>query len=215
LDGRSNAHCHIRRRNGLHVAEPPELKSVVTLREIPPGALGGAAVVSAAAAVLTSFFAFTRIALEGPTLSVNADIPALLMALPAFSAILVGHWADATRLPKSSIGAYLGLLGTMAISLVSALLFLLDANRVFGSEVQLTVFDRQWQIHSDVIWLSLAGIAIMQAIYLWCALRIEMRYYLGLLATRARGRRARRSWRARLARLISGRPPSRSGRWRR
>jgi hypothetical protein len=199
-DGRSNAHCHIRRQNGLP-ATPPELKSVVQLREVPPGALGGAAVVAAAAAILTSFFAFTRIALDGPSLdstastnqqllevvkaSVNADIPALLMALPAFSAILVGHWADATRLPKSSVSAYVGLLGTMVISLISAILFLLDANRRFASEVQLTVFDKQWHLHSDAVWLFLAGVAIVQAVYLWCALRIEMKYYLRLLASRA------------------------------
>ena len=197
--GRSNAHCYIRRQlRASETGKPPDIKSVIEVREIPPGPLGGAAVVAAAAALLIGFFALTRIALDSPTsavgqvarahqrifeaaqASVNSDVPALLIAVPAFIALLVGHWADPTRLPRSSLSAYFGLLGTMSLSLIAALLFLLDANRVFATEIELSLLEGAWKLKSDLIWLGLTGLAVLQSAYLWWRLYGQTRYYASL-----------------------------------
>ena len=191
-DGRTNAHCYIRPRskNGSADTPPPDMKSVVEVREIPPGALGAATIVATAIATLLIFFAITRIAIDGPgvgseaTSLFNSDIPAVLLALPAFAALLLGHWADPTRLPRSSLSAYCGFLVTMFLSFLAAIFFILDANRIFGSQAVVTIWRTQGtgslHLTTDWIWLALAGFAAAHALYLMGRLRGELRYYMKL-----------------------------------
>ncbi|HSV67408.1 MAG TPA: hypothetical protein VLJ59_16065, partial [Mycobacteriales bacterium] len=61
--GRTNAHYYMRTRsltssNGASAPTPPDLKSTIEFREIPPGALGAATIVAVAAAVLVALFTF-------------------------------------------------------------------------------------------------------------------------------------------------------------
>jgi hypothetical protein len=194
-DGKTNAHCYMRTRNSARPPVPPDVKSVVALKEIPPGALGAATIIAIALAGLIVFFTITRIAINGPVPTIdtsslfNSDIPAVLLALPAFTALLLGHWADQARLPRSSLSAYWGLLGTMLLSFVSALLFILDANRIFKTRLLVTVWStglkpdgsRQGPYFTtDWVWLLLSAMAVTHALYLIARLRGELKYYLSL-----------------------------------
>jgi hypothetical protein len=105
----------------------------------------------------------------------------LLIALPAFTAILVGHWSDASILPKSSVSAYCGLLGTMVISLASALVFLLDsAGLLRGADVQLNVCCGGGAISTNWLWIELAALACTQTLYLLLRLHQNALFFVRL-----------------------------------
>jgi hypothetical protein len=192
-DGRTNAHCYIwRRPHARRIAQltPPDLKSVIEFREIPPGALGAAAIVATAVAALIVFFTVTRIAISGPgdasasTNLFNSDIPAVLLALPAFAALLLGHWADPARLPRASLSAYIGFLFTMFLSFSAAVLFILDANRHLSTQVLAHIWSNNgrggWNLTGDWIWFALSGLASAHAIHLIGRLHGELKYYVSL-----------------------------------
>jgi hypothetical protein len=148
-------------------------KSVVEYRETSPGALGSATLIASAATAFTVFFA-----LSGGRPSDNADVPALLVALPAFMAIIIGHWSDNSRMPKSSVSAYLGMLGTMVISISAAILYLLRSAAWFrGTEVEVILCCGVPAVHTAWLWLALGALAIVHAVYLWLRLIQGTRSY--------------------------------------
>ena len=166
---------------------PGPLKSVVRLREIPPGALGAATMIALASAIIISFFALTHIGLdidpramdaqaEQIKATLNSDVPALLLALPAFVGVLIGSWLDLSRLRRASLTTYLALAGTMFLSLTSALYFVFDANRKLPTRVNITTIG-DMVITTDLIWLVLMAVAITHFFFLLRTVISESRYY--------------------------------------
>lgn len=72
----------------------------------------------------------------------------------------------------------------MMLSFLSAILFILDANRHFATQVNLKVWGYDnphfWTQTGDWLWFILSGTAVAQALYLIARLRGEVRYYLSL-----------------------------------
>lgn len=166
---------------------PGPLKSVVRLREIPPGSLGGVTIIALASAVIISFFAITHMGLDIDPYALNpeaeqikailnSDIPALLLALPAFVCALIGSWLDLSRLRRASLTTYLALGATMFLSLTSALYFVFDANRKLPTSVTITAIGDA-KITTDWIWLALMAVSITHFLFLYRRLIDESRHY--------------------------------------
>ena len=156
------------------------LKSVVEFREIPPGTLGAATVVSIITAVIITFFAVTQIGQQSSSDSVNptvsSDIPALLLALPGVASLIIGSWLDLSRLRQASLATYLGLGISAVLSLASALYFLLNAYKDLPGRVTLPIAIHL-EVKTDIGWLILAGIAITACLFLCRDLISTSRYY--------------------------------------
>jgi hypothetical protein len=189
-NGRTNAHLYIRRQRILgHTAE---LKSVFEFREIPPGTLGGAAVVAGASAVIITFFALTHFGLDGPypdippepndvvRAALNSDLPAILLSLPAFVAALIGPWSDLSRIARASLSTYFGLVTTLLLSVASVLYYIFDANRLLPTEVGFHILGGA-HIKTDMIWITLMFIAIFLFSRLLRELMRQSRYYFNLV----------------------------------
>jgi hypothetical protein len=158
---RTNAHLYIRRQRSVSCTA--ELKSVFEFREIPPGTLGGAAVVAGASALIITFFAVTRFGLNGPypgltvgndavvKAALNSDLPAILLALPAFVAALIGPWSDPSRITRASLSTYFGLIMTLLLSVASVLHYILDANIKLFTEVSIGA--STFTFKTEIIWL--------------------------------------------------------------
>jgi hypothetical protein len=154
--------------------------SIVKFREEPLGALGNAAAISCITTLTIVFLAFSQAPPEAGS-GLNVDIPALLIGLPAFTAALLGHWSDPTRIPKSSVSAYLGLLGTMLISLLSATVYTLDANhRLDWTETTPGLCCGAREISTNWPWLALATAASTQTLYLLLRVTQWVRYLRNL-----------------------------------
>ncbi|MGH3633245.1 MAG: hypothetical protein ACRDTS_03930, partial [Mycobacterium sp.] len=207
-DARPNAHLYIRRQLGAPPATgpsarlakpfPSRLKSVVELREIPPGTLGAATMIALASATIISFFAIThtglgidpdvpsdRIAAEQIKATLNSDVPALLLALPAFVGVLIGSWLDLSRLRKASLTTYLALTMTMFLSLGSALYFIFDTNHKLPTALTLTVHGfENIKLTTDWIWLTLMAVSITHFLFLLRTVIDLSRYYSKCLQKR-------------------------------
>jgi hypothetical protein len=152
----------------------------VEFDEIPPGALGGACVVSAACAVLIWFFALTQPGLRG-TLATPSDLPALLLAVPAFAATWIGQSVD--RILRSSASAYIGLAISAVLSVASALLYVANSSqRSFYTIKNIVVFHGLVGLKNvDVSWFILALVASVVTAYLAEMLRDKVRSYMRAL----------------------------------
>lgn len=155
-DGRSIAHLYVRRQGDRFnlsrikpdSMQPPDFKSVIHLREIPPGALGGAALLAVLSALVISFFTFTRVGMnEGGT---PGEIPALILALPAFVSSVIGRSLDTHRVGGTSLTAYFGLLIVAILSVFSTLLYLLDAGRSMPTERYISIVGGI-VLHTDIL----------------------------------------------------------------
>ncbi len=190
-EGRPNAHLYVRRQGDVPTSTAYRLKTRIQFREIPPGVLGGSLVVAAACAALITFFALTHIGLglelaeqaseaerakDQLSATLNSDIPALLLALPAFTAALMGSWSDFSRVRRTSLVAYFGLLGTMVLSVSSALHLVYDANHKLATEIELVAI---WggKITTEKIWLVLMLLAWTMTLTLLQQLISELRHY--------------------------------------
>jgi hypothetical protein len=193
-EARPNAHLYIRRQvadssrpGDLDDVVVPnlKLKSVVQFREVPPGALGGATAVACASAAIISFFALTGLgfARHGTVQTVPSDIPALLLAMPAFVGALIGRSIDLSQLRRASLTTYLALTGTMALSLASSLLYLMTASRPLKTGILLTTAGGL-RLHTDWLWLIFTVIAVTHALFLIRQVISESRYYFDLVRTR-------------------------------
>ncbi|MCA1605827.1 MAG: hypothetical protein LC775_10225 [Acidobacteria bacterium] len=210
-EARPNAHLYIRRQRASPApqsllteqsssavedtqsgATKPEraplgpFKSVIELREIPPGASGAVATIALASATIISFFAITHMGLdinpyakdpqaEQIRATLNSDIPALLLALPAFVSVLIGSWLDLSRLRRGSLTTYLGLVATMFLSLASALYFVFDVNQVLPTADITTIGGIK--IHTDRVWLTLMAVSVTLFLLLFRQVVAERRYY--------------------------------------
>ena len=200
-EGKPNAHLYIRRQvtpsksslteqpssSAAETAQSETFKSVLELREIPPGTLGAATTIALASATIISFFAITHIGLdidinaddaqaEQIKATLNSDVPALLLALPAFVGVLIGSWLDLSRLRRASLTTYLALAGTMFLSLGSALYFVFDANRKLPTSLTIAAVGGT-EITTDWIWIVLMAVAITHFLFLSRKLVYESRHY--------------------------------------
>lgn len=193
-EARPNAHLYIRRQGRAlsRGNEGWDVKTVIRLREVPPGALGGATVVAIVNTLIITFFALTRIGIDGSQNQTNADVPALFIALPAFAAAIAGNWADSRRIPRSSLSTYMGLASTMILSVLAAMFYILNANIDSSLVRQITLLGhRSPYITIDVIWLILSFLSLIFALYLIRELRNESRYYFYLVRKSVRKRSTR------------------------
>lgn len=190
------AHLYIRRQSSseeamkaLHEAATrrDQLKSVIEFREIPPGALGAATIVSLITTVIISFFALTQIGQEPtpahPATSLGSDIPALLIALPAVASLIIGSWLDLSRLRRASLTTYLGLGASLVLSLTSALYFLWDSYKILPGRRILGLPD-SITVRTDIGWLVLSGLAITCSLFLCRDLIRTSKYYFQLIRKR-------------------------------
>jgi hypothetical protein len=186
-EGRPNAHLYIRRQGDTSAADKlPRLKSVIEFREIPPGVQGAATVVAAAGAALITFFALTHLGLgvdvesgrqqDQIIATLNSDIPALLLALPAFTAALIGSWTDLTRVRRASLTTYLALAATMFLSLGSAFYFVFDANHKLPTEFTARLLGGV-QITTEAFWLVLMGVSWTLILFMFRQWISESRHY--------------------------------------
>jgi hypothetical protein len=166
------------------------LKSVVELREIPPGALGATTVVSVVTAAIIGFFAITSIGEQtSGSQTVSSDIPALILALPGAASLIIGSWLDLSRLRQASLATYLGLAASVMLSLTSALYFLLDAYRHVPGRLVLFI-NSHVAMHTDIGWLVLAGLSATSALFLSRDLISTSRYYFQRVKKRVPAPRA-------------------------
>jgi hypothetical protein len=187
-EARPNAHLYVRRQDepafGLEESAVGQLKAVVQFREIPPGALGGAVAVACASAAIVTFFALTRVGLGESSKSLNSDIPAVLLALPAFVSVLIGSWMDLSRLRRTSLTTYLALAGTMIYSLFSALFYIYNVGHGHVlAAVDPTIIGK-FTVTTDVVWLVLSLVTVTHALFLIRAVISESRYYFSLVRKR-------------------------------
>jgi hypothetical protein len=171
------AHLHTR---GLQRRKPIDMWTRVDFDEVPPGALGGALAVSAACAVLVWFFTLVQ-----PGLHTNApvasDLPALLLAVPAFVATWIGASVD--RVQRSSISTYLGLGASTIVSLASAVLYIANSDhRTFLAIGNITLDGGLVRLQGvDAAWPALALLASFVSAFLAERLRYKMAIYMRLL----------------------------------
>jgi hypothetical protein len=192
-EGRPNSHLYVRKQGRLPDVTN-RLKAVIRFREIPPGALGGATIISVASTALISFFALTHLGLRIDTSStsersdqvmaaLNSDVPALLLALPAFIAALVGTWTDLTHIRRTSLTTYFALGGTMLLSLASALYFVYDANNRLNTEATIELLVGK-TITTDYGWLTLALLSSTLTLFLIKRWIGNSRYYFSVVRKR-------------------------------
>ncbi len=186
-EGRTNAHLHVRRqgsRPDLMSGAPtslPDLKSVVYLHEVPPGALGNAATLAVTTSVILLFFALTRVGLDT---TAAAGLPALVLAVPAFVASALGRGMDQEKIGRTSLTAYFGLVIVAALSVLAVLLYILDASQRLPTEVRLHLVTGT-ELHTDLLWLGLTLASSSIAVYLVRERRNETTYYLSMLRSAA------------------------------
>ena len=170
-------HFHTR---GLQRFSPIDMWTRVEFDEVPPGALGGALVVSAASAILIWFFTLVQPGLR-PGIAIASDLPALLLAVPAFVATWIGNSVD--RVQRSSTSTYIGLGVSTVVSLGSALLYIANANhKSFFTIGNFAFYHGLIRLSNvDATWLLLALVASFMSAYLAETLRDKLRGYMRLL----------------------------------
>jgi hypothetical protein len=176
------AHLYTR---GLHRAPVIDMSTRMQFDEIPPGALGGACVVSVICAILIWFFALIQPGLR-QSLTSASDLPALLLAVPGFAAAWIGQSVD--RILRSSSSAYVGLAISAVLSIASALLYVANSDgRSFYTIKSISVFNGLISLkHVDVSWFILALVASLLSAYLAEMLRDKVRSYMRALKNGAR-----------------------------
>ncbi|KOX11774.1 hypothetical protein ADK66_06285 [Micromonospora sp. NRRL B-16802] len=185
--GRSVAHLYVRRQGGridLRASAPEELdrwnfKSIIYLREVPPGVLGNAAMLAVLTAVIILFFTLTRAGMDGAASALG--LPALVLALPAFVAGALGRGLDYERVGRTSLTAYFGLQSVVVLSLSGVLMYVLDSAKELPSEVSLALAFGDHVVHTDAVWLSLSLISLTLAIFLARQRQNATRYYVDML----------------------------------
>lgn len=186
-EARNNAHLYIRRQGFMPDGVFPSLKTVIELREVPPGVLGAAALLAVVNTIVIFFFTVTRAGLyrsSGGLAAVTADVPALLLAVPAFVAVFVGNWSDTATIARCSLRAYGGLALTMLISFSSALYYIFSAYNKTPTEITVSLSWNNAHWTTDILWLCLAFSSLCLAGSLIQELRVQTRYYLDRLLTR-------------------------------
>lgn len=169
------AHLYTRDLNKLK-GHQKKLTTTVEFAEVPFGALGGALIVAFVTLVLVLFFTTIQPGLDcvyqntncatgaGSGGGINADLPALILTLPAFAASWLGLAANDRNLITLSKEARYGLSVAAIISLTSALLYIAQANnhmlntpKFMPPMVNNLGFFGDWRVHTlSTPWLLLS-----------------------------------------------------------
>lgn len=171
---RSHTHCYVAALRPPKEAEMEDFLCVVHYREVPPGALGGAAMVSLAPAIILTFAAVFSGNLDRFT-----DLSVALLSLPAVIVLLVAPWSDAAKVSTSSVSTYLSRLTTMAVAVLTLLAWLLDKAGLldwagFNTRSGLWLpYDKP----ANLVWVSLAVVAVAHSAYLWLRHKQAVRSY--------------------------------------
>ena len=115
---------------------------------------------------------------HGLTGRATSDLPALLLAVPAFAATWIGQSVD--RILRSSLSAYMGLALSAILSIAGALLYVANSNRrSFYTIKSITLFHGLVGLKSvDVSWFILAILSAGVSAYLAETLRDKVRSYM-------------------------------------
>ncbi|RSM90796.1 hypothetical protein DMH04_04930 [Kibdelosporangium aridum] len=181
-EGRSVAHAHIRKqgiRPGTHNEERGDIQpltSVVRVREVPPGTLASTVLLSLVTTAVIVFVTVARIGLDGQ--SGGANLPALLLALPAFLAGAMGKSVDSARLARTPMLTYYGLSATGILSFSAALLYVLDAACNLRTELTITLLWNVAHWTVDWTWLTLSFFSVLLFLFLWREKRDQTWNYL-------------------------------------
>ncbi|CAM4151345.1 hypothetical protein KIPE111705_42865 [Kibdelosporangium persicum] len=198
-ESRTVAHLYVRRHGAAITTSDVRrakgigsgVKSVLSLRETPPGMLGSAATLATVVATIVLFLTVTRLGLAGDQ-TTGSSLPGLLFAVPAFIAAALGRGVDGSRLSQSSLITYFGLLLVFITSISATLLYALDAAKRLPTEVMIELWPSAVFWPTDWIWLGLSLVTWGVAIFLIRERRDQTRYYLANLQ-RAGQRQSRRN----------------------
>lgn len=198
-EGRSVAHTYIRRQGRpksiLETMQPPgaksgasrapsipsapDLKSVIRLREIPPGSLGSICILATLTALIILFFTLSRAGLDGS--SSVGGAPALILAIPAFVASALGRGIDSERIGRSSLVSYFSLLCVGTLSFSAAMLYVWSASHAGTSRPDsLSLIGGQVTLSVDIPWLVLSIAAIGLVAFVWRERNNQTGYYLAI-----------------------------------
>jgi len=162
--------------------DPVPLECVVEFEEIPPGALGRTAMISTVCTLLIFAFAFALPgSLDGN--GAGSDLAALMLASPLFAASWVGQSVE--RVQLSSLTTYAGLTVSGGLSLVSAILYVVqsatwEAVPVNGMSLLGVVSVPPF----DIVWMALGVVATANTVHLTIKARQRMGRYLRALRGR-------------------------------
>jgi hypothetical protein len=174
---RSHTHCYITALREPRRQEIEDFVCVVHYREVPPGALGGAAIVSLGPAIvlpIVTVFSenLVRFGEKG------VDLSAPILTLSSFIVLMSGHWFAAGKIPRSSVSAYLSMLTTMFLGAATFLTWLLDRGGLLNwADYKTSRGELPYAIPVNWIWVSLTVVALTQTVYLWLRHRQAVKFY--------------------------------------
>jgi hypothetical protein len=185
-DSGSTAHVYFRRKGRHRQSMPtsgkfstPGLRSIVTLREIPPGAVGNAATLAWLTSMMVLFFALAGVKI-GKECGSAGSLAALFFAIPAFAGSTLGIGVDSDKIGRSLLSAHVGLRIMSIIAILSAMLYLYDVKQNHPTMATLHLSSARF-VRTDLLWLPLLCISVMVAGYLSIEKANARRHYLGVL----------------------------------
>jgi hypothetical protein len=184
-ESRTVAHLYVRRHGSAITASDVRrsqrigagVKSVLLLREKPPGTLGSAATLAAVVASVVLFLTIARLGLSSGQPS-GSSLLGFLFTVPAFISAALGRGVDGSRLSRSSLITYFGLLLVFVMSIGASLLYALDASLDLPTEVVIKVWPGAAGWHTDWLWIIFSLLTWGVAIFLIRERRDQTRYYL-------------------------------------
>ncbi|RSM73876.1 hypothetical protein DMH04_40705 [Kibdelosporangium aridum] len=184
-ESRTIAHLYVRRHGSAFAVSDVRgserigsgVKSVLSLRETPPGMLGSAATLATVVATVMLFLTITRLGLTDQR-STGSSLPALLFTVPAFISAALGRGVDGSRMTRSSLITYFGLFAVFITSIGATLLYAYDATTNLATEVSIALWPGSAPWQTDWIWLGLSIVTWGVAIFLIRERRDQTRYYL-------------------------------------
>lgn len=193
--GQSLAHLYYRRqrqsepkhrdanRKRLPKKDLGEVKSIISFREIPPGALGNAATIALVTTLILLYFTVFRVGLDGSLdkegANTNQDIPAFILTVPAFLAAVLGRSIDANSLSMAPLTAFYGLWISMCAAMFGVGLYLYGASRSMLWDVHLVVLGHAQNY--NMIWIVASLVSLLNYLFLRKEKSERRRYYLGIL----------------------------------
>jgi hypothetical protein len=173
--GLPNAHFYARR---LNTSDAFGLSTIVTFAETPPGVLGAAIAVSFATSVLVTAFMILGVTRSNAA-QLNTDLPALLLASPAFATSVIGFKTDGDSLLRTSLSSRLGLLVSGILSFCSALLYIAQLKGHLTKPSGALSFADGLLSFKPVNgwWVALAAFSILCSMYMAVAVVARTRRY--------------------------------------
>jgi hypothetical protein len=175
---KGQSHCHLYMR-GFVGSGFRDLEFVAGFGERPPGDLSKATITAGVTAVLVVAVGYlTRSFAAGNVSDMGSDIPALMLAVPGIAAGWFGFAADTGALFRSSLAARVSLIVSGLLSLVAAILYLLEN----GSVVMPSPVDSvELAGINDLYWLLLSVAAYVNLIITICYFVVRYSFFKHLL----------------------------------